>query len=67
MAIYEYECKDCDARFETDPETFKDLGEDVVVCPECGSIETTKLSIVTGRAARSVPYCPPSPTGGVPR
>jgi len=65
MAIYEYECKDCDARFETDPEIFKDLGEDVVVCPECGSLETVKISFVSGKA-RPSQVCIPSTTG-VPR
>jgi putative FmdB family regulatory protein len=38
MPLYEYACEECEARFE---ELVR--GEEVVACPQCGSVELRRL------------------------
>ncbi|MGI6162645.1 MAG: FmdB family zinc ribbon protein [Bacillota bacterium] len=38
MPIFEYKCRQCNKVFE-----FLVRGKEVPVCPECGSVELTKL------------------------
>lgn len=62
MPLYEYECSDCDARFETRLDAGR-VGEEVVVCPECGSIETTRVFSFSCNVSSS--SCGPSPSGKI--
>ena len=41
MPLYEYQCKNCEKKFET-LASFREL-DDLVECPHCGSQETDRL------------------------
>ena len=66
MPIYEYQCQECNKRFDKFVRSFS--AEDQVACPTCGSQQVRKgfstfasLSSSTGSAAiSSAPNCTPT-------
>jgi len=66
MPIYEFQCKQCETRFET-----LVRGSDVAACPECASKDLKKLisAHAVGSGAPDTPCgsapCSPRPTCGM--
>jgi len=64
MPIYEYQCRNCEKKFET-LISFREL-DDPVKCPHCDSEETDRLlstfSTSTGSSKTGSSYCSPGGT-----
>ncbi|MBI4729738.1 MAG: zinc ribbon domain-containing protein [Acidobacteria bacterium] len=61
MPMYEYRCRECDARFER----LSAAGEaDGAACPSCGSAPARRLlSVIGGLTGRARPPAPPCARG----
>ena len=58
MPLYEYECRECDRRFDR---LVSASAADSAACPRCGSVDVRRLISViagmTGRAEAPAPVC----------
>lgn len=66
MPIYEYACRECDARFEKLVRSMSPSGEqEKVACPECGSKRTERALSVFAVASESPRRSAGSPAPGM--